>query len=57
MPFSIEVCRDFRVWQSLGEIPNAIDNRGRISHTVGSIRRDLYTEVARGTALPSDVNR
>jgi hypothetical protein len=56
MPFSIEALSDFHVGQVLGEIPYAIDNCGRVSHAVGSIRWDLQAEVTRGATLPSHVN-
>ena len=57
MPFSIEALGDFRIGQTLGEIADAIDYRGRVSHTVRPGRLDLHAEVTRGATLPSQVNR
>ena len=57
LPFLIEAIGDIPVGQALGEMPNAVHNRGRIPHAVSYIGRELHANVSAGAALPPDVNQ
>src|SRR6185436_16738046 len=57
LPFLIEAIGDLPVGQALGEMPNAIHNRGGRSHTISYVGREMHANVSTGAALPPDVSQ
>jgi len=57
MSLPVELVGDLGIDQAVSQIPDAVDNRGRIPHTIRYVGRELHGEVGAGAAQPADVNQ